>query len=144
MFRDVFFSLDSRAGMSLPTGSILVVPSPDNWNDFGYQTFCDFLVVGESTERKFHLAFLDPSHKVRDVINAVVNIPSEAVAAHALPDFFSLQTEMEQYRELVSKFGPEEAQWILRSLHDLRRLSTYLSRHFMRTALVLPAACAPD
>jgi hypothetical protein len=25
-----------------------------------------------------------------------------------------------------------------------RRLSTYLSRHFMRTALVLPAACARD
>jgi hypothetical protein len=25
-----------------------------------------------------------------------------------------------------------------------RRLSTYLSRHFMRTALVLPVACAPD
>jgi hypothetical protein len=25
-----------------------------------------------------------------------------------------------------------------------RRLSTYLSRHFMRTALVLPDACAPD
>ena len=35
-------------------------------------------------------------------------------------------------------------------IHDMlgplrgRRLSTYLSRHFMRTALVLPAACAPD
>jgi hypothetical protein len=26
----------------------------------------------------------------------------------------------------------------------VRRLSTYLSRHFMRTALVLPVACAPD
>jgi hypothetical protein len=25
-----------------------------------------------------------------------------------------------------------------------RRLSTYLSRHFMRTALVLPVACARD
>ncbi|TCK32667.1 Homeodomain-like domain-containing protein [Paraburkholderia sp. BL8N3] len=25
-----------------------------------------------------------------------------------------------------------------------RRLSTYLSRHLMRTALVLPVACAPD
>jgi two-component system, OmpR family, phosphate regulon response regulator PhoB len=26
----------------------------------------------------------------------------------------------------------------------LRRLSTYLSCHFKQTALVLPAACAPD
>jgi AcrR family transcriptional regulator len=31
-----------------------------------------------------------------------------------------------------------------KGVYQTRRLSTYLSRHFMRTALVLPVACAPD
>ncbi|HTH76158.1 MAG TPA: AAA family ATPase [Trinickia sp.] len=120
MLRKVFFALDSRAGISLPAGSILVLPSSDSWNDFGYQTFFDFVVIdGQVGRKKFHLAFLDSSQKVREVIEAAVQIPGEAVGAHELPEFFSLQTEMERYRELVSEYGPEDAQDILRALHDL-------------------------
>jgi SRSO17 transposase len=38
----------------------------------------------------------------------------------------------------------EQLVFVTKMRWRIRRLSTYLSRHFMRTALVLPAACAPD
>ena len=107
-------------------GDILIYPSSDSWNDFGYQTLCEFEVVGTDVGGVFRLAFLDTEEKkVVSVFNETLNGGLSPVRSDSFRGFFSLQNEMERYRSIVSTLGPKRAKEILLALHDLVAVTAF-------------------
>jgi predicted ATPase len=117
------------SGEDRPSKGISIYVSTDKWNDFGHRTqfFFDVLNDSELIKRPFRLAFLGTEEQPATVIrNAMESTRKLHVAADTLPQFFSLQHGMNEYRELVSALGSEKATTILLSINDLvavRRLS---------------------
>jgi predicted ATPase len=132
----VFFSADSSVRGGLSTGDILIFPALNSWNDFGYQTLCEYEVIGEEIGGLFRLAFLDtPEKSVRDYLEKKLGGLDSPTLSEKLPQFFSLMTEMDSYRDLVTRLSPEKAKRLLLALNDL-----VAARAFEPTPYWLPEA----
>lgn len=124
MLERVYFGLGPNAVRGVPKGCILVHPSADGWNDFGYKTLCDYVISGqpETLGGTLRLAFIDGHDDVREDI-AKHATDDHAAPAQMFPPYFSLQTGMEKYRNIVQERGPIKAKEFLSNLHDLVVLS---------------------
>lgn len=104
---------------------VLIYPSLDSWNDFGHKTQFNFVVFGvdgisSMAPRIFRLGFLGSEVQPLAVIHDMLTKKTENwVSASELPQFFSLQFNMEAYRDIVSQYGTELALNILMTLNDL-------------------------
>jgi energy-coupling factor transporter ATP-binding protein EcfA2 len=110
--------------------AVLIVPAKNSWNDFGLQTTVDFTLFPanqESFTGQMRLAFVGESNEPHGVIDAVLTKLRRFMASpEQFPKFFSLQFDIENYRKIVRRFGPEEAERWLVSMNDLvaaRRMS---------------------
>lgn len=117
-------------GSELDYGAIVVTPSRDSWNDFGFQVRVDISVRlnPDFAGREDHIelsglfCFLEPQERYQDT-RALSQLLSQAqgarLAAADAPAFFTMLPDMAAYRSLVSRVGPDEAQKILQSLHEV-------------------------
>ncbi|KAA1006216.1 AAA family ATPase [Paraburkholderia panacisoli] len=124
MSERVYFGLGPDAARMVPEGSILVYPSTDSWNDFGFKTLCEYVLSeqGKTTSGTFRLAFVNGGEEVHEDIARQVKSGNAAPASQFSP-FFSIQTGMERYRSIVQERGPSGAKELLSNLHDLVALN---------------------
>src|SRR4051794_13877672 len=116
-------------------GRVLIRPSRDAWNDFGFKTHADFRIIastGEITAATGFLGFLleeeaeatDTSH-LRAFLSSAA---STFVSAEDLPGrFFTMLREMDAYRRLVDALGVKELRQCLLSINDVVALTEYRS-----------------
>lgn len=110
--------------VQLPENAVLIYPSSGHsWNDFGHRTLFEFIHVGslpDQSPHTFRLAFLNSDKQPAAVIEeALSRTSTKFVSSDELSRFFSLQTDMDGYRSIVSQYGVEDAQSILVALNDL-------------------------
>ena len=118
-FGKVYVSSSSALKSSLADGDILIYPSSDKWNDFGYQTFCEYAVGGVDFGNKFRLSFLNETEMVHAAILEGLKGASGPIEITRFPAFFSMQLDMEAYREVVTFWGTDGARNLLLALHDV-------------------------
>ena len=100
----------------------LIVPSSNNWNDFGYRHYAEMRVRNEEGDaRSFHLKIaFEGANGTDTYLNAVLEERSSPVSLVSIESpYLSLLHEESAYRELVEHLGFEESVGLLRSLRDL-------------------------
>jgi ABC-type branched-subunit amino acid transport system ATPase component len=119
------FGAPRAASTPVPENHILLVPSEDRWNDFGYRTKVDVYVNVGGTHwgGLAHVGFLtNASEEQADVdrINQWLASTSElTIAATESIPFFTMLPSMKSYRDIVLVYGPDRAVRILRAIRDL-------------------------
>lgn len=119
----------------LTDGTILIVPSGDDWNDFGLRTRVDICIcLSADRECFFTSAFIgfitnsdkEPNGAIRleEILLGTDKIELAATDSHR---YFTMLPSMEAYRHLVHEFGPERAVEALRSMKDLVALNEFKS-----------------
>ena len=114
---------------------VLMRPSRDNWNDFGFKTHVNLEIVGptgEVSEATGFLGFLADSGKdatdttyLRDLLSSVNR---DFISAEDIPArFFTMLSAMDGYRELVDALGPTEVRNCLLALNDVVALAEFRS-----------------
>jgi ABC-type Mn2+/Zn2+ transport system ATPase subunit len=111
------------------SASIYLAPSAESWNDFGFQARCDILVVPREsaflTSRPIRLqgyfGYSESAGSVGDMRGLRERLAQNngPLPVEALQGHFTMLRDLAAYRELVSKFGPEEARIVLRTMHDV-------------------------
>lgn len=113
--------------------TIIVVPSNDDWNDFGFRTLVDVDIntssKNESFSTKAYIGFLtndakepNGTSRLKELLKGTDLIEIPGADSHR---FFTMLPTMEAYRELVIKLGVEDAAEALRSLRDLVVLTEF-------------------
>jgi ABC-type Mn2+/Zn2+ transport system ATPase subunit len=95
-------------------------PQDDNWNDFKYKYTYQYRVFQPklpTINGRVLLGFLESSEFINS--NGQLNKDVDVLDAEKLPNFFTLQGGMEDYREFVSLHTIEKAQTLLIALNDL-------------------------
>jgi ABC-type cobalamin/Fe3+-siderophores transport system ATPase subunit len=126
-YRVVF--ADSRRTIDQPQhGTIIVSPSKDSWNDFGFQVRVDLLIQPpHSHELGFDplllpgfFGFMENKRRALDVRALREKIAeSGPFEAEQLPSYFTMLPDMATYRKIGSTLGWDEARRALRALHDI-------------------------
>lgn len=102
---------------------IFIFPSNDVWNDFTYKIHCKYIYYSgglKLIEKDLLLGFLDDNIKSLDSLmnTKILNVVE-------VPTFFTLQTSMQDYRDIVDTLGLLEAKSLLNNLNDLVALNKY-------------------
>ncbi len=130
----VLFGQREALMLEQPLNTILVVPSQDSWNDFGYHTRVDYRIrlhaVNELIVSSGFICFIDPNGESigRYMVPQLVS----AVGAMTMPApeeqrFFTMLPDMESYRRLVQSLGPDDVKNALIALNDLVALNEFES-----------------
>ncbi|ODT47762.1 AAA family ATPase [Devosia sp. 63-57] len=114
---------------ALEPGSILICPSQDKWNDFGFRIRIDIFInpldndrTGEQIVVPGLLGFIAPDVRHPDtrlLDDALRNVDEQFLEPAKLPEFFTMLPEMSGYRRLVEGLGPKDAQKALQAIHDM-------------------------
>ena len=106
--------------------AIVLWPTTDEWNDFGLKTRFRFKLVVNNDIRisgEVHLAFIKNEGKeenpVELVLAAVQKARTQFISASDLPTFYSMQPNMEAYRQIVKRCGVDEGEDLLLAINDL-------------------------
>lgn len=122
---EIFFAPSWTSKNQLAPRSIVLVPSNDTWNNFGHRNRFYMWMPGEKSAIALALAFQNEKNenslwKTDNVVNKRFEKAIEDILpVWEFPEFFSMQYEMNDYRNLILKFGVDEAGHILNSLNDL-------------------------
>ncbi|MBA4013253.1 MAG: AAA family ATPase [Phenylobacterium sp.] len=129
----VHFARAEQLGDFLP-GDIVISPSRDRWNDFGFRIHVDIVVharqsIGiSSVHLDGYLGFIYPDSDANDSIpdadtrliaRVLDAFPDPSAPADQFPQFFTMLPDMAAYRTLVGELGPEEAAAVLVAMHDM-------------------------
>lgn len=117
----------------LPVDTVLIVPSQDDWNDFGLRTRIDVRISLSENEAPFSsAAFIgfitnsddEPNGAIRleQMLEGTENIELPATDSHK---FYTMLPSMEAYRALVQRFGPARSVEVLRAMRDLVALNEF-------------------
>lgn len=130
----VLFARRAALGMDLPPGTILVVPSSDEWNDFGHHMRVDYRIRMRSTNEVVHesgfIGFLNPAadRNGKDLLQQLISTQDEStVEATSDHHFFTMLPDMEAYRRLVQTLDADDATAALITLNDLVALNEFKS-----------------
>lgn len=130
----VLFARRAALGMDLPPGTILVVPSSDEWNDFGHHMRVDYRIRMRSTNEVVHesgfIGFLNPAadRNGKDLLQQLISTQDEStVEATSDHHFFTMLPDMEAYRRLVQTLDADDATAALIALNDLVALNEFKS-----------------
>lgn len=125
----VLFLSEQTFARSIEPGTIAIVPSSGNWNDFGERILIELFIQPrhesayerEPLQLRGFFCFLDEqdgnygTEQLRKIIDRVPGpVPSEKV-----PDYFTMLPDMESYRRIVGQLGPDEARLVLRKVNDM-------------------------
>lgn len=130
----VLFARRAALGMDLPPGTIIVVPSSDEWNDFGHHMRVDYRIRMRSTNEVVHesgfIGFLNPAadRNGKDLLQQLISTQDEStVEATSDHHFFTMLPDMEAYRRLVQTLDADDATAALIALNDLVALNEFKS-----------------
>lgn len=125
----VIFVRDIDKHIEREPGLILVAPSKNPWNNFGFRILADITIYPrENVEREMEasthgfLGFAAPSLRhgdTRELHQAFEDSGVSAIPPEKLPPFFTMLPNVNAYRELVARLGPHEAVLALYALHDM-------------------------
>ncbi|WP_052367762.1 AAA family ATPase [Algiphilus aromaticivorans] len=127
----VLFGLRSALAMELPPKSVLVVLSSDGWNDFGHQTRVDYRFRVSSLEpiqESGLIGFISPEtdQNGRGLLERLTSIRGgSTITATVEHRFFTMLPDMEAYRRLIQRLGPDDATKVLLAIHDLVALKEF-------------------
>lgn len=101
--------------------AIIFSPVNDSWNDFRFKCSYRYLIYFGNGRREIEgrvfLGFTSGSENIED--SGQLSNQVEVVEASELPDFFTLQGGMKDYRYFVNEHGTEDANRLLLALNDL-------------------------
>lgn len=117
-------------------GQIIIYVDKNTWNDFGFKIQCDFIANLQSSDKVIHgsllLGFIPEDNIKSDIKvfeqdysslkNALISLnvlEDQKISSKAMPNFFTLLPNIQEYRALVSKLGIEQANYFLSLLNDL-------------------------
>lgn len=114
-YRVVFAQLPNRGQ---EPGLIVISPSPDKWNDFGFRVRVDIAIYPLGGHRTYDplllqgfLGFLGQEAHQPDA-RLVDEVLSNAIGEHVdptkLPDFFTMLPDMSGYRKIIAELGSGE------------------------------------
>ena len=123
----VIFVIDRKTISSSEPGSVVISPSEDQWNNFGFRIRIDvFFTDPELPEGGLPLpayfGFIGESGKETDVRvlkELLEAAPDGRLGSSQLPKFFTMLPDMRAYREIVSRLGPERAMKALVAMNDV-------------------------
>lgn len=123
----IIFALDADSVSRKEPQAIVISPSKDQWNDFGYRIRVDIFLPDLSTpdsrlELPGFLGFVGKGREASDVRMLVERLNESAdgrLTSDQLPTFFTMLPEIGAYREIVSRFGPKDATQLLVAMHDV-------------------------
>lgn len=118
---NVYFCRSSIKFPDVKAPAIIFSPIDDGWNDFRYKCSYKYLVHYGDGRRELHgqvfLGFVATDERIES--NGRISKEIEVVRAGELPDFFTLQGEMKDYREFVNEHGVNESNRLLLAFNDL-------------------------
>lgn len=129
----VMFGTRASLHTQLPINSVLIVPSEDKWNDFGYRSKVE-VRIRLTEEEGYHFAivfigFITSSSNepngvtmLEQLLKGVTSLTLPATDTHR---FFTMLPNMDAYRSIVQKFGVERSAEVLKALRDLVALHEY-------------------
>jgi ABC-type branched-subunit amino acid transport system ATPase component len=130
----VLFGQRAALDSVLPPNTVLVVPSPDGWNDFGHHTRVDYRIqmrsARQTVEASGFIGFINSEgdSNGKDLLQQVVSSKgASTVTARAEHRFFTMLPDMEAYRKLVQALDPDDATEALTALNDLVALNEFES-----------------
>ncbi|AKC86306.1 AAA family ATPase [Pseudoxanthomonas suwonensis] len=130
----VLFGLRPALRQRVPENTVLIVPSADDWNDFGLRTRIDYLIriqEADPVATSGHIGFLDKegvSRGSEQLVKIVEESGKQMVSAGSKHRFFTMLPDMEAYRILVRDFGVEDASTALGGTNDLVALNEFSPR----------------
>lgn len=129
---EVLFSSNKTEEQIPYPGQVVITPTSERWNDFGYKIRCNFKVCInkelDPMEGSLLLGFLfvDDQEKntvfynEKDSIDDIIQRSSSStVSAGHLPRFFTLLPDLQSYRTLHEAYGRNYLELFLRSVNDL-------------------------
>lgn len=135
LHREGGFQVRFAAAEKFPEANqVVIFPENDGWNDFGFHIKSRFVVLStlhEGTfEGKIFLGFLSPERPSkssrderefdeRSLAGLLKKLDLESCGPEDLPQFFTMLPDMATYRRVVSFFGVNEADRLLRTMNDL-------------------------
>ncbi|MFA7259322.1 MAG: AAA family ATPase [Aeromonas bestiarum] len=118
---EVFFCTDDNSFLPVSARAIIFSPIDDDWNDFKYKCSYNYIIsYGDEREwirGKVFLGFVSTENRVES--NGRISKNINVIKADEMPDFFTLQGGMQDYRHFVSKNGVKESNRLLLALNDL-------------------------
>ncbi|ENT9838709.1 TPA: AAA family ATPase [Pseudomonas aeruginosa] len=129
----VTFGAQASLRTQLPAYTVLIVPSEDNWNDFGYRTRVEVRIrLAEDEAEHSTVAFIgfittspdDPNGVVplEKILRGVDNLAIPATDSHR---FYTMLPSMDAYRSIVKKFGASRSAEVLKAMRDLVALNEF-------------------
>jgi ABC-type Mn2+/Zn2+ transport system ATPase subunit len=120
----------ARAPGSLQeAGFIVVSPSVDTWNDFGFRIRVNIAIYLHDPERardplllQGFVGFLAPEARHPDarlILDALDKTKEQFIDPAKLPDYFTMLPDMSGYRRIVGELGPGGARDALHAMRDL-------------------------
>lgn len=117
----VYFANDDSNLNGIAAPSIILIPENNSWNDFKHKCRYKYLInYGDNKaiiEGQLFLGFLSES-KLLERDGRISN-HTNLIESEKLPEFFTLQGEMQDYRNFIDKHGVRDANKILLALNDL-------------------------
>lgn len=126
----VYFGRRQSLERIAPENSIVVMPSDGRWNDFGLHTRADFSIRLEDFSRfsaSGFIGFIDDDQKSDplSLSRIVESNPSVALQPAKGYKFFSMLSDMEEYRQIVRTFGVDTSCQLLLSVNDIVALRLF-------------------
>jgi len=117
----------------LDLNEIQVIKKNVNWNDFSHEIIYNYRFIGENhfiIEDVFYLGFFDKATTFTSFseTNKVYVVDVENIKEK--PPFFSMQTNMQSYRNIVGKLGIDDAKNLLLAMNDVVALHFYPNKPF--------------
>lgn len=116
------------------SGQVIIYPENDGWNDFGFHINCRFkaasVVSDGALSGKLFLGFIPswgegkPTQEEQlydgsSLPSVLRELDRDECGPEDLEQFFTMLPDMATYRGVVSTFGVQESDRLLRSMHDL-------------------------
>jgi ABC-type dipeptide/oligopeptide/nickel transport system ATPase component len=127
-YQVVFARTLDRSARASP-GIIMVAPSTDSWNDFGFRIRVDIVIYPRASSdlemeawTSAYLGFTGTASRhgdTRDLLDALGNAALDSITPEKLPAFFTMLPDLNTYRELVARLGASETLIALTVLHDV-------------------------
>ena len=107
--------------------AIVLAPASESPNEFGQRTLFRYQIMLQDVppiNGHLHLGFVDEGKDFRSPADAIEHLlgqvnSGEMLKASDVPEFYTLQPDMESYRKLIGGLGELRARGLLASINDL-------------------------
>lgn len=130
----VLFGQRTSLGANVPINTVLIVPSTDDWNDFGHHTRIDYNFRMDSdspiVSASGFIGFIKTGgeRNGKDLLQQLILAQGDTtVPAPHEHRFFTMLPDMEAYRRLVQQLNADDATVVLRAVNDLVALNEFAS-----------------